>query len=100
MGRDGISAEMVVDAIEIVNLRPFLNSLPDGLYTKLDPEGSRIPRSAANKIILARAIVNNPSLLILEDPLDHVPAEEKEIIIKNLKIHCLLLFFTYRLFIC
>ena len=84
MGRDGISAEMVVDAIEIVNLRPFLNSLPDGLYTKLDPEGSRIPRSAANKIILARAIVNNPSLLILEDPLDHVPAEEKEIIIKNL----------------
>jgi len=84
MGRKSITTQMVVDALELVNLRPFLNSLPDGLYTNLDPEGSRIPRSAANKIITARAIVNNPKLLILEDPLDHVPVEEKEIIIKNL----------------
>ena len=54
------------------------------LNTNLDPEGQRIPRSASNKIILARAVVSNPKLLLLEDPLDHVPAPEKEVIIQNL----------------
>lgn len=84
MGRENITTQNVVDAIECVNLGDFIKSLPMGLKTRLDPEGQRIPRSAINKIILARAIVSNPSLLLLEDPLDHVPAKEKEEIIKNL----------------
>lgn len=84
MGREIISTSDVVNAIELVNLGDFIKSLPMGLNTKLDPEGSRIPRSAVNKIILARAIVGNPTLLLLEDPLDHVPAIEKELIIQKL----------------
>jgi len=84
MGRETVNTMDVVKAIETVNLHPFLESLPEGLNTELDPEASRIPRSAANKIILARAIVNSPSLLILEDPLDHVPRLEKEVIIQKL----------------
>ena len=84
MGRADMSIQEVVDAIELVNLGDFIQSLPMGLHTKLNPEGQRIPRSAMNKIILARAIVSHPKLLILEDPLDHVPPIEKELIIRNL----------------
>lgn len=84
MGRENINTQDVVDAIELVNLGSFIKTLPLGLNTKLDPEGKSIPRSAMNKIILARAIVSKPSLLLLEDPLDHVPAIEKEVIIQNL----------------
>jgi len=84
MGREIIKTQDVVNAIETVNLGSFIKTLPLGLNTRLDPEGQRIPRSAANKIILARAIVSNPTLLLLEDPLDHVPAIEKEVIIQNL----------------
>lgn len=84
MGRENIKTQDIVDAIELVNLEDFIKSLPMGLNTKLDPEGQRIPRSAINKIILARAIVNRPALLLLEDPLDHVPAIEKEVIIQRL----------------
>lgn len=84
MGREIVKTDNVVKAIELVNLGNFIKSLPLGLNTRLDPEGQRIPRSAINKIILARAIVSNPSILLLEDPLDHVPAIEKEVIIRNL----------------
>jgi len=84
MGRETIKTEDVVNAIETVNLGSFIKTLPLGLNTRLDPEGQRIPRSASNKIILARAIVSNPTLLLLEDPLDHVPSVEKEVIIQNL----------------
>jgi ABC-type transport system involved in cytochrome bd biosynthesis fused ATPase/permease subunit len=73
-----------MQAIETVQLQEFLSTLKNGLNTKLDPEAKRLPRSVANKIILARAIVSRPKLLMLEDPLDHVPKEEKEIIIRRL----------------
>lgn len=84
MGRDDISTQDVITAIEMVNLSGFIKSLPFGLNTELDPEGKRVPRSASNKIILARALVNKPALLILEDPLDHVPSMEKEVIIQRI----------------
>lgn len=84
MGRDDVKVSDVSRAIEIVHLEEFISNLGDGLNTELDPEAKRLPRSVANKIILARAIVNKPKLLLLEDPLDHVPKSEKEEIIRNL----------------
>jgi ABC-type bacteriocin/lantibiotic exporter with double-glycine peptidase domain len=84
MGRSSITLNEVNKVVEMVNLKSFCAGLSNGLNTNLDPEGRRIPRSVANKIILARAIVNKPKLLILEDPLDHVPIDEKEDIIKRI----------------
>ena len=84
MGRKNISAKDIKDAISITRLQEFISSVPMGLKTVLDPEGQRIPRNIGNRILLARAIVNKPKLLILEDPLDHVAEEEKAIIIEEL----------------
>ena len=84
MGRDHITTQDVVESIEMVNLGSFIKTQPMGLSTQLNPEGQRIPRSAINKIILARAIVSKPTLLLLEDPLDHVPVAEKDEIIRKL----------------
>ncbi len=82
MGRPDISTQRVLEVCEMLTLTDFIGTLSDGLNTTLDPEGHRVPRSVVNKIILARAIVNSPKFLILEDPLDHVQKEEKEDIIK------------------
>lgn len=68
----------------MVNLNDFLLKDPLGLNMVLDPEGKRIPGSVANKVILARALVNNPKLLILEDPLEQIPSGEKEKIISKI----------------
>ena len=44
------------------------------------PEGIQMPYSISKKIILARAVVRKPSLLILNDPLDQLdPVEEDRI---------------------
>jgi ABC-type bacteriocin/lantibiotic exporter with double-glycine peptidase domain len=84
MGRPNISIKDVNKAIDIVDLKGYSTSLSEGLNTFLDPEGRRIPRSVANKIIIARAIVSKPKLLILEDPLDYIAQDEKIEIIKRL----------------
>ena len=58
-----------------IGLKEFLKDQPNGLDTYLKPEGKQIAYTVAKKIILARAIIKNPKLLILEDPLDQFSME-------------------------
>ncbi len=84
MGRKEISLNDVNKALQSVRLDAFVAAEPLGLNTELDPEGRKIPRNIQDRIILARAIVGNPKLLVLEDPMDHVPANEKEQIVRSM----------------
>ncbi|MDC7997261.1 peptidase domain-containing ABC transporter [Gilvibacter sediminis] len=75
-GDADIPRERVNWAIENVGLMEFVKSLDDGIDTILYPEGRQIPLTIGKKILLARAIVHAPKLLLLKDPLDHFKAEE------------------------
>lgn len=80
-GNPEISDEQLMWAIENVGLYQFIKESPKGLNTILYPEGKQISYTIAKKIVLARAIVDKPKVLILEDPLDQFePAEVKRII--------------------
>ncbi len=66
--------------VEKVGLKQFVKDQEDGLETIMYPEGKRISFTVARKIILARAIIKRPRLLILEDSLDQFePSEANEI---------------------
>lgn len=65
-----VSYEDLKWAIDAVQLTSYIKSLPDGLDTKIYPEGHQISSSNAQKIILARSIVNKPKILFLENPTD------------------------------
>jgi ABC-type bacteriocin/lantibiotic exporter with double-glycine peptidase domain len=65
-----ISHDDIKWAIESVHLGAFIKSLPEGLNTKIFPEGRQLSSSNAQKILLARSIVNKPRILFYEDPLD------------------------------
>lgn len=68
-------------AIDSVKLGDFIKSLPNGLDTKIYPEGKQLSSSNAQKILLARSIVNKPKILFYEDPLDKMDEDAaKEII--------------------
>ncbi len=80
-GNTDIKDDEIYDAFKIVGLIDFLKEQPMGLNTIIKPEGKQIAYTIAKKIILARAIVKKPKLLILEDPLDQFKQEKtKEII--------------------
>ncbi|MBO6879780.1 ATP-binding cassette domain-containing protein [Winogradskyella sp.] len=76
-GNTEISDEQLMWAIENVGLTQFIKESPQGLNTVLYPEGKQISFSVAKKIVLARAIVDKPQILILEDPLEQF--EENEV---------------------
>ena len=62
-------------AIDNVQLGSYIKSLPEGLDTKIFPDGRQISSSNAQKILLARSIINKPKILFYEDPLDKMDEE-------------------------
>lgn len=63
---------------EIIGLLDFTRKLPQGVDTMIFPEGKRLNETVNRKIILARSILCNPSLLVLRDPLDQVDTDEAQ----------------------
>ncbi|QXP56973.1 ATP-binding cassette domain-containing protein [Cellulophaga sp. HaHa_2_95] len=71
-GDEAISQKDLYWAIENTGLTKFVKEQPKGIHTILFPEGQQIPHNVAKKIVLARAIVRKPKLLILKEPLDQL----------------------------
>ena len=83
LGRD-ISDTEVFEVLSKLFLTQYIAKEPKGIHTIIDPEGKRLPRSVIQRLLLARAIVHKPCLLLLEDPLASIEAEYKRRIIDYL----------------
>ena len=75
-GNKEIKDDVMYEALEIVGLSQFLKEQSKGLETILKPEGKQMSYSIAKKILLARAIIKQPKIMVLEDPLDQFNLEE------------------------
>jgi ABC-type bacteriocin/lantibiotic exporter with double-glycine peptidase domain len=53
---------------ESIGLRDFMEQQEKGFQTELDPVGKRLSRNVIQKILLLRALINQPRLLLLEEP--------------------------------
>lgn len=80
-GSTNISDEDIFKILTIVGLTQFIKEQPKGLQTILYPEGKQMSYTIAKKIVLARAILKQPKVLILEDALDQFNVEETNKII-------------------
>lgn len=83
-GNKEIDDNIIYEALDIVGLNQFIKEQPSGLETIIYPEGKQMSFTIAKKIILARAIIKQPKVLILEDPLDQFNLHETKDIIKYL----------------
>ncbi len=69
LGNPKVGLQKVLDVIEKVGLNEFVRSSPQGLDTELQSGGKNTPRSVVTKILVARSVVAQPNLLVMEEPL-------------------------------
>lgn len=80
-GDKSINKEHIYKILDVVGLADYVKSLDKGLETIIYPEGQKLSFTLSRKIVLARAILKNPKLFILKEPLDQFdPNEAKKII--------------------
>ena len=86
-GKDDISEEELQKVIDAANLREFIDSLPDGLDSRITEHGSNLSGGQRQRISIARAFVRDPSILILDEAtsaLDSISEKQIQTAINNL----------------
>lgn len=68
VGRSDIPVEKINQIANECGFQGFINSFQNGFETEIDPAGKRLAASSVNKIVLLRALVNEPDILFLEEP--------------------------------
>lgn len=75
-GDESITQKQIYAVLDKTGLKEFVRKQPDGLETTIFPEGLQLPHTIAKKIILARSLIRNPKLLILNEPLHQIDDDE------------------------
>ncbi len=83
---DSISLERVMEAAQFVNAHNFISKLPDGYDTVVRERGAGFSTGQKQLIAFARALVQNPDiLLVLDEATANVDTETEELIQDALK---------------
>lgn len=84
-GREGATEEEIIRAAEAAHADHFIRTLPDGYDTVLNEEASNISQGQKQLLTIARAILADPAILILDEATSSVDTRTELYIQKAMK---------------
>jgi len=75
-GNNAISRLDIDRVIKDLGLQEFVRTKTKGIESNIFPQGQKIHHTISKRILIARAIVHNPKILLLKDALEHFEDEE------------------------
>ena len=73
-----VSMEKIVEAAKAANIHDFIMSLPDGYDTMVGERGSTVSGGERQRMAIARALIKDAPLLILDEATANVDAENEK----------------------
>ena len=83
-GNPESSKEQIIEMAKLCQIHSEIMEFPEGFDTLVGERGISLSGGQRQRIALARAIIRNPKILILDDALSSVDAQTEEQILKNL----------------
>lgn len=84
-GRTGATKGEIIKAAKTANAHDFIVRLPDGYNTKVGERGVRLSGGERQRISIARAMLKNPKILILDEATSEIDSTSERLIHEALK---------------
>ena len=79
-GASNVTFEQVEAAAKMTGVDHFIKSLPDGYETKISEDSDNISAGEKQLLIITRAIITNPKMMILDEATSNVDTRTEQII--------------------
>jgi putative ABC transport system ATP-binding protein len=84
LGRTEVMPESVRETLQAVGLLDEMLALPEGLSTQLSTMGTPLSQGQLRRLMIARAIVTRPRLLVIDETIDAIDVEARDEVLKAL----------------
>ncbi len=83
-GSEDINEEKLVRAVDIANIKVFIESLPLGYNTRIGANGHGLSEGQKQRLLIARVIYKDPDIIIFDEATNSLDANNEKAIVENL----------------
>jgi ATP-binding cassette subfamily B protein len=83
-GSEDIDEEKLLAAVDIANIKSFIESLPLGYNTKIGANGHGLSEGQKQRLLIARVVYKDPDIIIFDEATNSLDANNEKVIVENL----------------